>query len=815
LTHNRTLGTPTSRRRLAPRCVAFDALRRGVKPLLTCTALAVVIAAAFGCALADAAEGSLPGTQPLTAQGDLSTQMAQGISRFLEHETTASVESRGRFWKPDTSSAVAYSKSLQPNRDRLARIIGAVDPRSTNPEMELVGSVTVSSRVAETDRFMAYAVRWRVFEGVYGEGLLLQPKGGVVARVIALPDADQAPEAIAGLAPGVEAPFQYARRLAENGVQVVIPTLADRTDTFSASEIAKRSTNLPHREWIYRPAYMLGRHIIGYEVQKVRSAIDWLVAQNSSERVGIGVIGWGEGGLIALHSAAVDVRVDSTVVSGYFSKREQLWREPIYRNVFGLLTEFGDAEIAALVAPRSLIIEQADAPAVSGPPAAREGRRNAAAPGRISTPDAADLRAEVDRVRKLTGTFASFIQLQSPSGSAGTSFLPLGERTVSAFLQSLTGRNSALQSVGSEPRELRSKFDPRERQRRVVQEMERHTQRLLQLAGTRREESFWSKLTPTTPERWREAMRPYREQLGNEVLGRFQTSGLPWNARSRRLQENATWTAHEVMLDVLPDVFAWGYLLLPKGMKPGERRPVVIAQHGLNSTHADVINADPNSKFYHQFKGFGVQLVERGFIVFAPRNPYRGDDLFRSLQRQANPLGKSLFSIIVAQHERILDWLVTQPFVDVARIGFYGLSYGGKTAMRVPALLDRYAVVVCSGDFNEWIWKNATTDSERSYLFTNEYEMPEFNLGMTFSYAEMAAMIAPRPFMVERGHDDTVGLDEWVAFEYAKVNRLYAKLKIPERTEIEYFVGPHTINGVGTFKFLHRHLNWPEPAGSR
>ena len=25
--------------------------------------------------------------------------------------------------------------------------------------------------------------------------------------------------------------------------------------------------------------------------------------------------------------------------------------------------------------------------------------------------------------------------------------------------------------------------------------------------------------------------------------------------------------------------------------------------------------------------------------------------------------------------------------------------------------------------------------------------------------------IAPRPFMVERGHDDGVGLDEWVAFE--------------------------------------------------
>ena len=74
----------------------------------------------------------------------------------------------------------------------------------------------------------------------------------------------------------------------------------------------------------------------------------------------------------------------------------------------------------------------------------------------------------------------------------------------------------------------------------------------------------------------------------------------------------------------------------------------------------------------------------------------------------------------------------------------------------------------------------------------------------------MAALIAPRPFMVERGHKDGVAPDEWVAYEYAKVRRLYAALRIPERTEIEFFQGPHTINGKGTFDFLHRHLSWPK-----
>jgi hypothetical protein len=33
-----------------------------------------------------------------------------------------------------------------------------------------------------------------------------------------------------------------------------------------------------------------------------------------------------------------------------------------------------------------------------------------------------------------------------------------------------------------------------------------------------------------------------------------------------------------------------------------------------------------------------------------------------------------------------------------------------------------------------------------------------------------------------------------------------AQLKIGDKTEIEWFVGPHTINGQGTYQFLQKHL---------
>ena len=772
--------------------------------------------AAIGCSLmllCAHAQTPLPGTSPLTMDGDLSAQMIAGIGRFLDRETAVAVSRRAAFWNPDLSGdRVAYEKSLQANRERLARMIGAIDPRATNVVMELVATTNVPAKVAETDRFTVHAVRWPAIDGLYGEGLLLQPKSRVVARIVALPDADQTPEIIAGLAVGLPAALQYARRLAENGCEVLVPTLVDRTDTFSGNPALKAFTNHPHREWIFRQSFVLGRHVIGYEVQKVLAAVDWLAREKGDAEVKIGVVGWGEGGLLALYSAALDSRITATLVSGYFGPRERLWQEPIYRNIFGVLNEFGDAGIVRLIAPRALHVEHARTPDVKSPPAERPGRMGAA-PGRIVPLRLEDVRGEIARAKNQAGSHAGGIHLHH--GANDTEIGPVAEGTLLAFLRSLRSDVTALLPTGAAPADMRKDFDARVRQERQVREMERVTQRQLQLAERAREEFLWSKVKPTTPEAWREAMRPYREKAWSEMIGRFPASELPLNARTRQVHDKPSWTGFEVVLDVLPDVYAWGYLLVPKGMAPGERRPVVVTQHGVRGLPDDLINEDPKARAYTVYKAFAVRLVERGFVVFVPHNPYRGDDPSRELQRKAQPIGKTIFSVILAQHERILDFLSTLPQVDPARIGFYGLSYGGQSAMRLPILLERYALSICSGDFNEWTWKNASTDFSKSYMYNNAYERPEFRMGLTFGYAEMAALMVPRPFMVERGHNDTVGIDEWVAYEYAKVNRLYSTLKIPDRTEIEYFDGPHTINGAGTFRFLHRHLNWPEPLAAK
>ena len=742
-------------------------------------------------------------TVPLTMEGDLASQMVDGIDRFLLKQIEANAASRAERFTVDTSSLEAYEASLKPHREKLAKCLGIRDARMPFTSPEIIAGVGSDSVIASSDHFTVQAIRWPVLSdpspqgqglpSIFGEGLLLTPKGDVVANVIVLPDADQTPEQLCGLGNGIPETSQVARHLAEAGCRVVVPTLISRH-----REKRLGRADLTNREYLHRAAFELGRTLAGYEVQMSLSIVDWF--SKSSPKTPIGVFGYGEGGMLALFTGGLDTRIQSTCDSGFFGQREQSWTEPIDRNFFGLLSEFGAQELAMLVAPRGLILELS---AVT--PVHLEG--NGGAPAEISVA----LRPDLE--------FNSFLKrLNHPripfyAHTAGKQFG--GASTLSSFVQTLdpTARTVGVDDNSGEewtpPGEIeQAEFLARSviREMRLVQQIDRHNQQLLRESPFVRKE-FMSKLDMSSVEAYEKSSEAYREIFRKEVIGEFDQPLLPFNARSRKSWDTEKWTGHEVVLDVFPDVFAFGVLLLPKDLKPGEKRPVVVCQHGLEGRPTDIFMGD--NPAYHDF---AAKLCERGFITFSPQNPYIFQDRFRTLQRKAQPLGKSLFSIIVPQHQQIVNWLKTQPFVDNDRIAFYGLSYGGKSAMRIPALVTDYCLSICSADFNEWVLKNASTRHNFSYVWTGEYEIFEWDLGSTFNYAEMAALICPRPFMVERGHFDGVGEDDWVGYEYAKVRHLYAaKLGIGDQTEIEWFVGPHTINGKGTYAFLHKHLNWPEP----
>lgn len=763
-------------------------------------------------------EAPLAGTTALDWQGDIAARMVAGVDRYLLDALEQSVDKRQSHWHRDTTSTAAtYSMSVAPNRKRLRAILGVRDERDPIQDLELVATTKAPAHIFSDEHFDVFAVRWRVFGNVHGEGLWLVPKQTASARVIALPDADQSPELICGLEPGLPPESQYARQLAANGCEVLVPTLISRH--YAARNGRAKMTD---REYLYRSAFELGRHLIGYELQKILAAVDWYAGRDTS--LPLGVAGYGEGGMLAFYAAAIDPRLQAACISGYFEDRQPIWRQPISRNVFGLLEQFGDAEIASLIVPRQLTIHSGVGPSLTLP---SEG----GAPATLQATSVERAEAEIARLRHLVEPWpASVTHLADadvnpePNNASGTASVALA--ATRAFWSQVTGRTPE-QFV---PQATANKQPPAEdpprsssRYQRQFAEIERHNQWLLNRSASERRRflNLGSHLPDQTPgrfplntdslETYERSLQACRDFFHEEVIGRIDEEPQAFNPRSRLVVDEPGWLGYEVVLDVFPNVFAYGMLCLPKNLQPGERRPVIVCQHGLEGRPRDTLD-----KTHRAYQGFAAQLVERGYVVFAPQNLYIGQDRFRTLQRKANPLGQTLFSVMVAQHQQLVDWLQSQPFADPDRIAFYGLSYGGKTAMRVPAIVTDYCLSICSGDFNDWVDKNATTQADYSYVWTGEYEIFEFGLGSTFNYAEMAALIAPRPFMVERGHLDAVGIDERVAAEFARVRYLYAlRLGIPERCEIEWFVGPHQIHGRGTFAFLDRHLTSGDEAWLR
>jgi len=720
-----------------------------------------------------AAQPVLPATEPLEAKGDLAAAMVEDIRNYLDIATQKAAQQR---------------RTVEPDRRKLRTILGLADERLPVRELELVSTTGNPARIARGQGYNVLAVRWEALPGVFGEGLLLHPEGPPVARVVAVPDAAWSPEMLVGLADGISPAAQFARRLAENGAQVVVPTLIDRTARWTDLEGVRR-TNIPHREFLYRMSYELGRHILGYELQKILAVVDYFQAQETDAP--IAVMGYGEGGLLALHAAALDQRIDRTAVSGYFSDRNDVWQEPIDRNVWGLLLEFGDAELASLVAPRRLIIEDAQGPEGPAAPKAIAPVMDFAASGRLVSPASVAVRAEVDRARaRKPGDWLQLIERGSGIGA---------DATLAALFD-----GASLQPSGAAPKAQGPLPDPDARLRRQFDQIVRFNETLVR-DSPRRHAEFWAKADNSSVETWRKSTRFYRDYIWDEVIGRLPAPDRPAKPKTRRIYDNADFQGYEVTLDVWDGVFAFGSLLVPKDLKPGERRPVVVVQHGLEGRPSDLVDPAVDHRAYHRY---GARLAQEGFVVYAPQNPYIGEDRFRQIQRMANPLKLSLFSFVLGQHQQTLDWLKTLPFVDPARIGFYGLSYGGKTAVRVPPFLEDYALSICSGDFNEWVWKTTSVVDRYSYMFTKEYDMLEFNFANVVNYAELATLMAPRPFMVERGHTDGVAPDEWVAYEFARVRRRYDELGLGDRTKIEFFDGPHEIHGVGTFEFLRKHLDW-------
>lgn len=139
-----------------------------------------------------------------------------------------------------------------------------------------------------------------------------------------------------------------------------------------------------------------------------------------------------------------------------------------------------------------------------------------------------------------------------------------------------------------------------------------------------------------------------------------------------------------------------GFLYRPPGPGPF---PAVVYNHGSEKTLAYIDR-------------LAVPFVERGYVFFAPNRRGHGRSPGPYIVDELNQLrGAEWSRALVRLHEEQLSdqlegvaFLKAQPFVDAARIGVFGFSFGGIQTMLAVERADAgyKAAVNCAGAAQTW-----------------------------------------------------------------------------------------------------------------
>ncbi|MGE0608176.1 MAG: alpha/beta hydrolase family protein [Pirellulales bacterium] len=301
---------------------------------------------------------------------------------------------------------------------------------------------------------------------------------------------------------------------------------------------------------------------------------------------------------------------------------------------------------------------------------------------------------------------------------------------------------------------------------------------------------------------YEKSVEPMREKLW-EVYGGKPYDAPALDAKEELLAEFETHNAYRVRLTSFEQVRQYGILLVPKGLKPGERRPALVCVHGMAGTPEGVCGLTEQADYHNRF---GQQAAERGYVVLATLNMNNAQKQ-SWLDRKGTMVGQRMHALEVYKTTRAVDYLCSRADVDTGRIGAYGISWGGRTVMNLAALDRRIAATAISGHFNDLIPKMLTPAPQyTAYIQTAEGYSFFWRHAQVFTDADVVSLICPRAVFIEQGRDDKVAFWEMSQKAFNEVQPLYAALGIADRAVYSIFEGGHEVRCVEAFAFFDEQL---------
>jgi len=260
------------------------------------------------------------------------------------------------------------------------------------------------------------------------------------------------------------------------------------------------------------------------------------------------------------------------------------------------------------------------------------------------------------------------------------------------------------------------------------------------------------------------------------------------------------------------------YVLVPKGLAPGQKVPAVLAAHGHGRGKSDICGAtttDDGAEFVRALNyDYARQFVRRGYVVIAPdwrgfgerSSPAewarQGRDPCNVNYMACGYLGYHLLALQIWDGMRCIDYLETRPEVDATRIGVGGLSFGGTMTTYLAALEPRLSVACISGYLSTV--KGDAMGMRGLGNFCGAQYMP--GLLTIGDIPEVAGLIAPKPLVVEMGELDTCFVIDDMRQAFDRLERIYAAAGAADRLVADTHPGAHAWSGRISLDWFDRWL---------
>lgn len=255
-------------------------------------------------------------------------------------------------------AARAWQKRV---RRKLTELLGGF-PATRSP---------LQPRSLEKKEFDGYTREKIIFQSrdnlsVFGYLLLPEKVSSPVPGIVCLPGHGRGCDDIVGIAENGqqrETKSGYARDFALQAVERGYAAFAIEQLAFGCRRddaARKKGAGASSCQPAAGAALLFGQTMIGWRVWDVMRAIDYLGARSEVDSSRIATMGISGGGTVSLFSAALDERIKTGVVSGYFNTFHDSilsLSHCIDNYVPGILKYIEMYDIAGLIAPRGLFIE--------------------------------------------------------------------------------------------------------------------------------------------------------------------------------------------------------------------------------------------------------------------------------------------------------------------------------------------------------------------------------------------------------------------------------------------------------------------------